>query len=76
MNVPAASEESKDKYKDDMLSVRRHFLDACYREAEQYLMEDCKPVPIPHRDAFNITWQHFGACANIIVPLALGRCVL
>ena len=52
MKVPAASEESRDKYKDDMLSVSRHFLDACNREAEQYLMEDSEPVPEPHRVAF------------------------
>ncbi len=73
MNVPAASEESRDKYKDDMLSVRRPFLDACNREAEQYLMEDSEPVPEVHRAAFEDTWEHTGACENIVVPLALGR---
>lgn len=56
MKVPAASEESRDKYKDDMLSVRHRFLDACSREAEQYLMEDSEPVPEADRVAFEHIW--------------------
>lgn len=53
MSVPAASEESRDKYKDDMLSVGPPSLDAHAREAEQYLMEDSGLVPEAHRIALS-----------------------
>ena len=49
MKIPPASEQSRDKFKDDMLSVGRPSLDASAREAEQYLMEDSEPVLEAHQ---------------------------
>lgn len=61
MKISAASDQSRDKFKDDMISVGRLSFDARAREAEQYLMEDNEPVPEAHRVAvstFAIYHEH------------------